>query len=278
MQSSLILQKAHIENFKNIKGIANAKGEIIQNIDPGGTLILNRDDKFFNHLKKLANKKKIKVISFGKSKYSTIRLIKLKKFENFNEVTVNVKNEIVKLKIKDINQHNVLACLAVLKTLNLDVKRFIKIFQYFEPVDGRGKIHKIKRYHKKFKLIDESYNANPLSVKNALQNFSRIKKGNFKKYLLLGDMLELGKKSELYHRVLSQVINNSDIDKVFVKGEKSLFTFKNLNKKKRGNILQSNQDIDLILKNIIANNDYLMIKGSNATGLNNISKTMIKGN
>ena len=89
-------------------------------------------------------------------------------------------------------------------------------------------------------------------------------------------MLELGK-SELYHRVLSQVINNSDIDKVFVKGEKSLFTFKNLNKK-RGNILQSNQDIDLILKNIIANNDYLMIKGSNATGLNNISKTMIKGN
>ena len=125
------IAEAHIENFKNIKGIANAKGEIIQNIDPGGTLILNRDDKFFNHLKKLANKKKIKVISFGKSKYSTIRLIKLKKFENFNEVTVNVKNEIVKLKIKDINQHNVLACLAVLKTLNLDVKRFIKIFQYF---------------------------------------------------------------------------------------------------------------------------------------------------
>ena len=97
------IYKDNIENIKKVYErfkMNMEKREIIQNIDPGGTLILNRDDKFFNHLKKLANKKKIKVISFGKSKYSTIRLIKLKKFENFNEVTVNVKNEIVKLKIK----------------------------------------------------------------------------------------------------------------------------------------------------------------------------------
>ena len=90
-------------------------------------------------------------------------------------------------------------------------------------------------------------------------------------------MLELGKKSAFYHKELSKLINNSDIDKVFVKGEKSLFTYKYLRKEKRGNILQSNQDVDLILKNIISNNDYLMIKGSNATGLNIISKSMRKG-
>ena len=53
-----------------------------------------------------------------------------------------------------------------------------------------------KDMEKNFKLIDESYNANPLSVKNAIDNFSSIKKQKFKKYLLLGDMLELGKKSE----------------------------------------------------------------------------------
>ena len=90
-------------------------------------------------------------------------------------------------------------------------------------------------------------------------------------------MLELGKKSEIYHSKLSGLINSSDIDKVFIKGEKTLFTYKNLKKEKRGNICQSNQDVDLILKNIIDNNDYLMIKGSNATGLNLISNTMIKG-
>ena len=76
---------------------------------------------------------------------------------------------------------------------------------------------------------------------------------------------------------LSKLINSSDIDKVFVKGEKTLFTYKNLKKEKRGNILQCAGDVDFILKNIIANNDYLMIKGSNATGLNIISRAMIKG-
>ena len=100
----------------------------------------------------------------------------------------------------------------------------------------------------------------------------------FKKYLVLGDMLELGQKSRKYHEEISKVINNSDIDKVFVMGKQTIFTFKILNKNKRGNILQNIEDIDLNLRSIISNNDYLMIKGSNATGLNDLSKRIIKGN
>ena len=90
-------------------------------------------------------------------------------------------------------------------------------------------------------------------------------------------MLELGKKSETLHKSLSNVINNSDIDKVFVKGKETLTTLKNINKQKRGNIFQNEEDIDFTLNDIISNNDYLMIKGSNATGLNNFAKRMIKG-
>ena len=90
-------------------------------------------------------------------------------------------------------------------------------------------------------------------------------------------MLELGTKSKKYHEDLSKVINNSDIDKVLIKEKKTLFTYKHLNKDKRGNILQYNEDIDFSLSKMISNNDYLMIKGSNATGLNNFSKKMIKG-
>ena len=90
-------------------------------------------------------------------------------------------------------------------------------------------------------------------------------------------MLELGKKSDQLHKNLSKVINNSDIDKVFIKGQKTLSTYKNINIKKRGNIFQQDEDVDFTLNNFISNNDYLMIKGSNATGLNNISKKIIKG-
>ena len=157
------------------------------------------------------------------------------------------------------------------------LKKVITKFKHYQPSAGRGKIHKINRYNKKFKIIDESYNANPLSVKNAIKKFSSIKKYKFKKYLLLGDMLELGDKSEMLHKELSKVINNSDIDKVFVKGKKTLITYRNLNKDKRGNIFQQEEDIDFTLNDIIANNDYLMIKGSNATGLNNLCKKIIKG-
>tara|TARA_B100000963_G_C22601395_1_gene660396 strand:+ start:5 stop:1936 length:1932 start_codon:yes stop_codon:yes gene_type:complete len=272
------IAEAHIENFKDISGIAKAKGEIIKNINKSGTLIINRDDKFFDYLKKEAETNKIKVRSFGSSKNSNVRLLKVKQNKKARYISIKLDNEILNFEINNINIFNVLASIAVLRELNLDINGKISLFKKFQPSEGRGKVYKIKRYKKKFNLIDESYNANPFSVKTAINTFKRIKKDNFKKYLLLGDMLELGKNSDKYHKDISKLINTSDIDKVFIKGDKTLFTYKNLRKSKRGNIFQCNDDVDSILQNIITNNDYLMVKGSNATGLNLVCKTMIKGN
>ena len=269
--------EAHIENFKNIREIAKEKSAIINNIAINGTVILNHDDNFFNYLNKKAKLKKIKVVSFGMTNKAKIYPIKIKKIDDVKQLTVKICDEIIRLEVKNINIYNVLSSLAVLKELGLNISKITQMYKNFEPSDGRGKLHKITRYNKNFVLVDESYNANPSSVMNAINNFSSIKKNKFKKYLILGDMLELGKKSDMYHKNLSKVINSSDIDKVFIKGEKTLFTYKNLKKNKRGNIFQCDQDIDLTLKNIITNNDYLMIKGSNATGLNNICNSMIKG-
>ena len=271
------IAEAHIENFKNLKGIAEAKGEIIKNIEEGGTIILNRDDKFYNLLSKKAEQKNLKIISFGKSIKSDIRLLKIKSEKKQEKIFVKIYGEKLSFTINGINIYNVLASLAVLKVLNRDYRKILKEFKNIEPTGGRGKIHKVKRYNKKFMLIDESYNANPFSVKNAITNLSKINKHNSKKYLIIGDMLELGKNSIQYHEKISKLINNSDIDKVFVKGDKTLFTYKKLKKEKRGNIFQHISDADLILENIIAKNDYLMIKGSNATELFKISNSIIKG-
>ena len=267
--------EAHIENFKNLKGIASAKAELINNIKTDGTIILNRDDKFFNYLKRKSQSRNLKIVSFGGSKKSNVSFTLNR---DSNSFLIKTKDEIFPLKTKNINVYNVLSSIALLKELNLNPKKIIKYYKIHQPSEGRGRIYEINRYDKKFKLIDESYNANPLSVKNAIKNFSSIKKNKFKKYLLLGDMLELGKRSKILHKNLSKVINNSDIDKVFIKGSKTLITYKNIDRVKRGNIFQQEEDIDFTLNNIIANNDYLMIKGSNATGLNNLSKRIIKGN
>ena len=79
--------EAHLENFENLYGIAMPKSEIIEKIEPGGTIILNRDDKFFHFLFKKAKKYKLKILSFGIHKNSDIRLKKIitkeKLFKNF---------------------------------------------------------------------------------------------------------------------------------------------------------------------------------------------------
>ena len=115
---------------------------------------------------------------------------------------------------------------------------------------------------KKFKLIDESYNANPFQLKNAIKNFTSIKKRKFKKYLILGEILELGKKSKVLHEVYQKLLTIQISIKCSLRAVKTLATYKKINNKKRGNIFQQEEDVNLTLNSIISNNDYLMIKES----------------
>ena len=272
--------EAHIENFKNLNAIAKTKSEIIENINKDGYLILNREDKYFNYLSKIAKKRKINILSFGKSNKSNAKLVKNEVYENYNHLHFRVLNKNIYLKVKKVNSvviSNILSTLLTLHILDLDLTKKVNFSNHFDLVEGRGKTHLVSRYKKKFQLIDESYNANPSSVKNAINNFSNIKKDKEKKFLLLGDMLELGKKSDNYHKNLAHFINRSDIDKLFVYGEKAFKTYQKTYKAKQGNILQNLNDFDEIFSEIINKGDYLMIKGSNATGLNKLSKLIISG-
>ena len=90
-------------------------------------------------------------------------------------------------------------------------------------------------------------------------------------------MLELGKKSDNYHTNLANYINRSDIDKLFIYGKNAFKIYQKTYKAKQGNILQNLNDFDEIFSGIIKKNDYIMIKGSNATGLNRLSKLIISG-
>ena len=215
-----------------------------------------------------------------KSKKADVHLIQHKKKLNKDILRIKVDDKILIFKTKingNLDISNILCCITVLKILNLDSRKIKRFFEKTLPLNGRGKIHQVNRYKTKFKLIDESYNANPLSVKNSIINLSNIKKSKSKKYILLGDMLELGKKSDFYHKNLSKVINIADIDKLFVYGNKVIKTYKYTSKNKQGNILQNKNDFDDVFSNILKKNDCLMIKGSNATGLNKLSKNIIKG-
>jgi len=273
------ISEAHLENFKSIRDIAKAKSEIIYNIRKDGTIILNQDDKFFNYFKKIAKNNNIKIKSFGYSKKSDVRFLNIKRSKKNYNLKLSINRENILFKTNSINKNyimNVLCCVAVLSELGLNLRNIKNFFNMQKPLKGRGKIKRVNKFGKSFFLIDESYNANPLSVKSAVENFSNIKKKGKKKYFLFGDMMELGKNSHIYHKKISKFINNSDIDKTFVYGERAARAYKFLRKNKRGEIINSFESFDDTISKILQNGDFLMIKGSNATKLHRISENFLR--
>jgi murE/murF fusion protein len=265
---------AHAKNFRTIKHIALAKAEIIKNTRSNGFIVLNADDSFFKFHKKIALSKNLNVISFGvKNKKSDFKLIKEEKYGKYFKINIKVnkfkKNFLISNNYQS-NIYNILAALAVMSIYINILKLDKKIFLRFEIPRGRGDFSKIKIKKKTINLIDESYNSNPLSLKSAILNYDKIDTKNSKKYLLLGDMLELGSHSRKLHESIAPIINKSKVDKVFVKGNNAKFIFKNLLKSKKGKILRNNSQIFGLIRNDLNNNDYLMVKASNATGFNKI--------
>jgi murE/murF fusion protein len=135
----------------------------------------------------------------------------------------------------------------------------------------------VRLFKKNLFLVDESYNSNPLSLKSALKNFDMINVDNSKKHLVLGDMLELGKYSKKLHIEIGNSINKTSLKNVNVIGQCIKWTFNNINKSRKGIVLKKKSQIIDLIKNTLNNNDYLMIKGSNSTGLNSLANQIKTG-
>ena len=226
-------------------------------------------------------KKKITVVSFSSKKKADIFLMNIKKNKNRSKLKIFANGKIFYLYLRNSTANivnNILACVATLSVLDLDLNHVNKKFVNFSIPSGRGDIKLIKKFKKSFKFIDESYNANPLSMKSAINNMNYYKRKNkSKKLVFLGDMLELGKKSKKLHRSLSLNLNRSEIDKVYVYGNHIKETFNFLSANKKGKIFNNLREAYNHFSKILHNNDLLMVKGSNATGLNKFSKNIKKG-
>ena len=210
-----------------------------------------------------------------------IRLIKIKKIKNKYELNLNVNGMLLFFYSHNINKshlYNILATLASICSF-VEIKRLNEnIFLKFKTPNGRGDISKIKFKDKKIYLIDETYNSNPLSLKTAIENYDKINvlSNKSKKYLILGDMLELGKHSVEQHKLISKIVNKTKINQVYVIGKYIKETFKRIELYKKAKILKNKSDIIDVIDKDLSYNDYLMIKGSNSTGLHKISSHLKK--
>ena len=221
----------------------------------------------------LALNRNLNVISFSRAKKAHIRLIEINNRNNNKIIKILYRENIYKFEITNELVSYIENLLGVISVLSIyfDLKKLNdKLFLNLKPPKGRGNLSTIKIKNKSFKLIDESYNSNPLSLKFSIDRFSSIYTNKNKKIMLLGDMLELGKFSEELHQNVSSFINNSDVDKVYVFGKYIRKAFNKIKTQKKGRVLKSIKDVEDFINLEIKDKDYLMVKGSNSTGLNKL--------
>ncbi len=256
---------AHIGKLGSQNNIFKAKSEIINNIEKNGTLILNGDCAYFKKLTQKAKNKKLKILSFGNKSQFTISFKVLKN----NLVQFKLRNKTLKLKLLNIQNYNIQNICVILLILNLfklNLNKAVKKIKSIKSIKGRGNLIK---YKKNISIIDDSYNSNPTSLKNAIYSFANMQtKKN--KILVLGDMLELGKFSSHKHKEIGSYLNKFDFKKIFTVGKESKNIFMQLNKNIRGKSFNNINELNKEIKNVLVENSIILFKSSNSIGLNKL--------
>ena len=199
------------------------------------------------------------------SKYPTI----IKNSNSLIEIIVNT-DAIHRIK-------NILVVYIIFKLNNLDTSDLLSISHKAPIIQGRGLKKSIIINNKKIEYIDESYNASPETMKICIDYFNKIKIAKEqKKVLILGDMNELGKDSIKYHCEILKYIISYNLENVIICGElmKSALNKMNLTNSKIE--LMPNEKTILEYLNFLQNNDILLVKGSNSTMVNKLSKILLK--
>ena len=268
---------AHIGNLVSKRGIAKEKSDIFFYSTPKDCSVIPRDDEFCEFLVEKALKKFNSIYTFGKKKNSTFQYFKsgykdkIAKFKIFDKY-YNFQKEV------SFNnwENNIVVILGLIKILNLKVKNLKQKIEKLKPIEGRGKLYSIKVNNKKIMLIDESYNSSPDSLKKSIENLKYFKNIQGRIICVIGDMLELGKNSTKMHIEISEILKKVKPEIVFTVGKYSGSIQKGLPKTIKFHHFIDHKKIYNEILSIIKTNDVIMIKGSNSSNVNFISKQLIE--
>ena len=201
------VEAAHLAFFPSLEAIADAKAEIFEGVEPGGTCVLNRDNLFFDRLRaSAARRPDIRIVSFGLSDAdATAREVSLD--ADGSDVAADIRGRRIDYRIALPGRHwvlNSLAVLAAVEALGADAAEAAESLRTLAPLEGRGKTHSVACPGGTFTLIDESYNANPASMRAAIETLGRTSpRGRGRRIAILGPMRELGDESLALHEALA---------------------------------------------------------------------------
>ena len=202
--------KAHIEGFGSFEGVVKTKNELYEHIrNNGGKIFVNNDNTLLRELSK-----DLTCFSYGKDNNADIKA-EVVSFNPYLTIRWN-DNEIKTNLIGEYNFENVLAAISIGTYFNVDKTQIIKAIEDYYPTNNRSQYIKTD----KNEIVMDAYNANPVSMSNAIRNFRRISSNNA--LLILGDMKELGKDSENEHSIIISLVKELGFNKVFLVGEELL--------------------------------------------------------
>ncbi len=263
------VEAAHLEYFDSIEAIADAKSEIFAGMATGGTAVLNRDNPHFERLAGAARRHGVAdIVAFGAAPQSDVRLLDLAPADGHSDISAEIGGRCVDYHLGVAGRHwvmNSLAVLAAVGALGADVEAAARSLAGFAELDGRGKSHRITIGDAAFTLIDESYNANPASIRAALETLGRTTPaGDGRRIAVLGEMRELGAQSRARHADLADPVAANDIDLVFAAGEMRAL-YDRLPPGIGAAYGETGSDLIDDIRCVVRTGDVVMVKGSNAS-------------
>ncbi|TKT72200.1 UDP-N-acetylmuramoylalanyl-D-glutamyl-2,6-diaminopimelate--D-alanyl-D-alanine ligase [Afipia massiliensis] len=261
------VEPVHLEFFSGIEAIADAKAEIFAGIEPGGAVVLNRDNAQFARLSKSAKAQKIeRIVSFGSDEKADARLIDVSLHAACSAVRASILDQDITYKIGMPGRHMVMNSLAVLAAASLagaDLALSALALAQLKPATGRGVRQQLVLSEGTATLIDDSYNANPASMAAAITVLGQATVGpRGRRIAVLGDMLELGATGPDLHRGLAEAIKANGIDAVFCCGPLMHNLWEALPSTKKGGYADNSAALEPQVISAIGAGDAIMVKGS----------------
>lgn len=258
----------HLENFDSVDGIADAKGEIFSGLEPGGTAIFHADIPQMSRLRIHAeNSRAGSILTFGVRADADAHLNEVVTTPEGAQVSATIHGTFMRYIVGAPGRHHAMNSLAILlavHALGADMERAAEALRHFTPPKGRGERTRLTLPMGDVTLIDESYNANPTSMRAALGLLAEMQVEG-RRIAVLGDMLELGPRASQMHEELADDIEELGIDLVFAAGPLMKSLFNRLPSSRRGVWAPAAADIEKELAMALNTGDVVMVKGSNGS-------------
>jgi UDP-N-acetylmuramoyl-tripeptide--D-alanyl-D-alanine ligase len=275
------IEPVHLEFFPSVEAIADAKAEIFQGIEPGGAAVINRDNPHFARLEKQAKDANVgRIVSFGENAKADARLVKFALQADSSTAQARILGHDVTYKLGAPGRHvvqNSLAVLAAAALAGADLAMSAVALAELAPPTGRGARQTLEVPGGQALLIDESYNANPASMRAAIALLGQAPIGpRGRRIAVLGEMLELGAQGVELHSGLAAPIADHSVDLVFCAGPLYRGLWEALPSGRKGGYADTSASLEAQVLGAVQAGDAVMIKGSLGSKMGPIVKALVR--